>query len=99
MQTSVSDTGQVKEQKQKEQNLRKTEIEDVKSILSTEHGRRFFFRYLTICGVFKSSFTGSSETYFLEGRRDIGLRLLSDINESNPRAYAALMEENERVLK
>ena len=97
MQTNVADQKQVKEQKQKEKDIRKTELDDVKSILSTEHGRRFFFRYLSICGVFKSSFTGSSETYFLEGRRDVGLRLLADINESNPKAYAALMEENERA--
>ena len=60
---------------------------DLKWILATEQGRRFVWRLLETTGIFKSSFTGSSETYFLEGQRNVGLKLLADVMECEPQAY------------
>jgi hypothetical protein len=73
---------------------RRQQLEDVRWILSTKSGRRFFWRYIGDCGVFRSSFTGSSDTFFKEGMRIVGLNLLSDINDADPKAYALMMSEN-----
>lgn len=60
---------------------------DLKYILDSEQGRRFVWRILEMTGLFKSSFTGSSETYFLEGQRNIGLKLLAEVMNCDPQAY------------
>jgi hypothetical protein len=62
-------------------------------ILSSRQGRRFLWRYLERCGVFKTSFDGTSRTYFNEGERNIGLKLLADVNEANIEAYVTMMKE------
>jgi hypothetical protein len=91
---NAADPTQVKEQAQKEKRGREKELDDVKFILSHRQGRRFYFRYLEECGVFKTSFTGNSQTFFLEGQRNIGLKLLSDLNEAEPEAYIVMIKEN-----
>jgi len=96
MQTNAADRTQIKEARQTEKDRRKNETEDLKYLLSLPAFRRFYWRYLCECGVFKSSFTGSSETYFREGRRDVGLMLMADLNDSNPAVYAALVTENQK---
>ena len=68
----------------------------MRSILATKEGLRFMWRYLSECGIFKTSMTGSSQTFFLEGRRDIGLRLLTDVNEADPEAYFRMLSEDKK---
>ena len=91
---NAADSAQVKKASQKEKDRIRQEREDVASILGTQAGRRFFFRYLIICGVFKTSFTGNSETFFKEGQRNVGLMLLEDINSVAPESYAVMMKES-----
>lgn len=72
------------------------EADDLRSVLATEQGRRFMWRLLTQTGVFKSTFTGDNETFFLEGQRNIGLFLLQDIMGLCPERFTEMMEnENE----
>jgi hypothetical protein len=97
MQTNAADPRQIREAKQTSREIRKQELKDVSLILSTIEGRRFFFRYLCECGIFKTSFTGSSETFFREGQRNVGLSLLADLNDADPTMYAKIMEENRKV--
>ena len=93
---TASDPAQVKEAAQKVKYGREQELNDVKAILATKEGLRFMWRYLTECGIFKTSMTGSSQTFFLEGRRDIGLRLLADVNEADPEAYFRMLSEDKK---
>lgn len=89
---NASDATQVKEAKIKEKIGRDLELNDIRQLIATAHGKRVFWRYLELCGVYKSSFTGSSETFFLEGQRNIGLKILADIVDADPKAYVAMME-------
>lgn len=89
---------QIKEAGRKQRFSREQELEDVKFILGSLQGRRFVWRYLEECGVFKTSFTGTSQTFFLEGERNVGLRLLADINEAQPEAYVTMMKENKQEI-
>lgn len=91
---NAADRKQVEEAKKKERNERNQEIEDIRFVLSDARGRRFFWRYLGECGVFKTSMTGNSQTFFNEGMRNIGLKLLADLNEADPGAYIKMMNEN-----
>ncbi len=72
---------------------RDQEIADFKWLTESKQGRRFLWRLLDKTGVYRSSFTGSSETFFLEGQRNIGLLLMSEINAICPDVYATMLKE------
>lgn len=88
---SEIENGEQLTKRQKEQ--RRQELKDVIFILSSSEGRRFFWRYLTFCGVFRTTFTGNNQTFFKEGERNIGLSLFADMNEAVPEAYAVMQRE------
>ena len=90
---NAADEKQVKKADKKEKMIDSRNLEDMKFILQTVQGRRFIWRYLGLCGVFKSSFTGNSETFLNEGKRLVGLTLLNDINEADPDSYTRMMKE------
>lgn len=90
---NAADAEQVKEAEKKVKWTRERELEDIRFILQTSQGRRFVWRYLTLCGVFETSFTGSSETFFKEGQRNVGLKLLADINDAEAEAFVVMMRE------
>ena len=96
---NVATDESVKEATKKETMIKNREKEDVVHVLSSRHGRRFVWKYLSICGVFKLSADNSgSWTYFNEGQRNIGLKLLNDINETDPANYILMMKEHNEDL-
>ena len=72
----------------------KIEVDDLKWIMSNKRGRRFAWRLLDRAGIYRTSFTGNSTTFFNEGMRNIGLMLVADIHEACPEAYALMIKEN-----
>jgi hypothetical protein len=72
--------------------------EIVTQIMQTMPGRRWMLEKLEECHVFRTSFNRDSSTMaFMEGQRDIGLKLLNDIMASCPDEYLLMMREsNER---
>lgn len=94
---NVADKSQVKKAEYKEKFFREQELNDIRSVLAEKPGRRFVWRYLAECGVFKTSFTGSSETFFKEGMRNIGLKLLADINDASPESYMVMVKEDKEL--
>lgn len=91
---NAADEDQVKKAKNKEKFSRERELEDMKSVLESPMGRRIFWKYLSDCGVFKTSFNESSHTMaFLEGQRNVGLKILTDITQADPTKYLQMMEE------
>lgn len=69
------------------------EAEDFKWIMSNKRGRRFAWRFLEKAGVFRTSFTGNSTTFFNEGQRNLGLYVLGLIHEHAPEAYLLMLNE------
>lgn len=47
----------------------------LKKVLSSKEGRWFYTRILEMTGYKSQSFTGNSQTFFLEGKRAIGIQL------------------------
>jgi hypothetical protein len=76
------------------------EIDDLKTVLKKPEGRRFVYKVLSECGVFKASFSlNSMQTAFQEGRRDIGILLLKMLDEAEPQAYSQMLTEHFSELK
>lgn len=67
--------------------------EDLRFIMSTKTGRRFIWTMLGDSGLYQSSFTGNSETFFKEGLRQGGLRLLAHVTSACPDAYIKMIQE------
>lgn len=70
------------------------EAEDVKWVMTHSAGRRFMWRLLDKAGLYRSTMTGNSHTFFNEGRRDFGLYLIALINEHCPEQYALMVAES-----
>jgi len=86
---------------QKEYEKRRTrEIDDLQKVLKLPEGRRLVWRILSEAGVFKASFSlNSMQTAFNEGRRDIGIWLIQDVDRAEPNAYAQMQREYYSELK
>jgi len=72
---------------------RKTDEEDIRWLMGQKQGRRIVARLLSMTGVYRTSFTGNSETFFREGMRNIGLILLSDIHNLCPEEFVSMLKE------
>jgi len=75
--------------------VRKQEVEDLKWLMGHKQGRRFVWRLLEKAGVYRTSFTGNSETFFREGMRNLGLFVLSEVMEVTPEQFAQMLKEQQ----
>lgn len=83
-----------------QQNLRRMqELQDIEHVMSSEQGRRFMWRMLSLAGVFRSSMTGNSQTFFNEGMRVIGTTLMGDIAEAELEELELKMRREARNSK
>jgi hypothetical protein len=92
--------GQENDKREREKKLRTDAYlaaEDMKWLMGSKRGRRIAWRILERTGMYRSSFTGNSETYFREGMRNVGLMLMAQIHEVAPESYSLMMkEQNDR---
>lgn len=96
---NAANSNQVKSAKSKAKLSRERELKDILRLAESLDGEkflRFLWRYLGLCGVFRTSFTGKDDTFFLEGQRNIGLQLLADVNEADPQIYVRMIELGRR---
>lgn len=88
---NAADERRVKDAAKKNSNERETELNDIKDILSRPSGMRFFKRMLADGHMFSSTFTGNSQSFFLEGHRNFMLKYFGDVCEACPEKVAALV--------
>lgn len=62
-----------RDREEKQRLISRQEVEDIKWVMSDKRGRRMMWGLLERAGLYRSSFTGNSETFFREGARNIGL--------------------------
>lgn len=91
---NAADEAQVEERGKKKESERDQQLNDLRHILASPQGRRFYWRKLSDCGVFKTSFTGNSTTFFNEGMRNVGLGMMTDLMDADPQAYITMMNES-----
>jgi len=73
--------------------IARAEQKDVAELMHSPAFRRYAKRYLSSCSVFKTTFTGNSETFFREGQRSIGTTMLAEIMSATPQRFPELMAE------
>ena len=54
------------------------------NVFDTEDGKKVLWWLLTLTHPYQTSFTGNSMTYFKEGERQVGLKLLGKLLEARP---------------
>lgn len=97
MQKNVADEKQIKDARLHERFAKRKEQEDIQFLLSTPQGRRYIWKVLSICGVYRQSAVDSgSWTYFNEGRRSVGLKLLDEVMIADAAAYLKMIDENKQ---
>lgn len=73
------------------------EREEMRNTLASPDGRAVVWRILEQCGIYRSSFQGEALTMaFNEGKRQIGLWLLSELQQANPGAYLAMQRDKKQ---
>jgi hypothetical protein len=92
-QRNAADESQVAEAAGSERRGRDRELNDLRVVMSSPEGRRFIWRWLGMCGVFRTSFETNARIYFNEGQRDIGLRLTAEITEADEALYLQMQRE------
>ena len=88
---NASDPKQVKDKADAALRARKQELDDVRYLIKTPAGLRYFRKLLGRGSVFTTTFTGNSRTFFNEGARNLALGILADVSEAAPEAIADLM--------
>ena len=87
-----------KKQKQRERLLLEKSTLDklqeaFKSVIHTEDGRLVMWWLLEEAKVFRSCFTGNSVTFFNEGARELGLKVLEQIMSADDTMFAVMQRE------
>lgn len=72
--------------------LRKREA--LRRLLSDPAGREWVWDLLADCYIFGTTYTGNAETYFREGKRNVGLQVLDEMHKAAPDSFANMMKEN-----
>ena len=75
----------------KQRELRR--VNGLNHLLSSADGRLWLWELLTFCGIAKTSFDGTSRTYFNEGGRNVGLRIQADLTSRFPEKYVQMLRE------
>lgn len=71
------------------------DIADFKWLMSDHRGRRFLWKTMGDCRLFQSSIGPTDAvTNYNEGQRNVGLLLLSQVNDLTPELYAVMAAEN-----
>lgn len=79
--------------RERAERIERAELADVAALMALPEFRRYAKRYLGLCNVFQTTFTGSSETFFREGKRAVGTTIFGEIMKVAPERFAQLMAE------
>lgn len=100
--TSHDDFLTHEEKQEKEEERKRIELEelqateDLRAMVGTPEGIRFFRRFFEYGRLFNTSFTGNAETTaFNEGRRSLALKIMDDIINVDQSKMAAIMYKKE----
>jgi hypothetical protein len=79
---------------QLEKRRKDRDISDLKKVLGDVEGRRFVWRILSESGIFRGSFNANALAMaFNEGKRDIGLLVIGEINGNVPQRLFQMQGE------
>lgn len=90
----ASDPEQVQKRKSKAGRKRKVEVDVVGALMADRNGRAWLYGLLEMTHIYESCFTEgrADATAFLLGERNVGLRILADM-QNYPELFMQLMQE------
>ena len=68
-----------------------------KTVFGTPEGKVVLDDILSKGSLWSTTFTGNSQTYFNEGKRDLALYVLKRTNTADPNIIIRLMEDNLKI--
>lgn len=81
--------------------VRDIEKMDIQAVMNTENGRRLVYRMLVRAGLYQTSYDPEApekNIFFKEGQRNMGLWLLSELQDAAPDSYLLMMKESRNVV-
>ena len=98
MSRNLADKDQVKRAERQEKDLRKQELDDMKTVLSNASGKRLLWRLMGTCNTFSTIYSeSSSRMSYLSGKQDVGHFLMSEIIAADPNLFVKLMKDNNKA--
>lgn len=94
----ASDEKHVKTKKTRAKIERENQLSAMRDIVENKGGAEFLWRLLSRCKLYETSFTGNSQTFFNEGKREVGLWVLAEIMAADPKAYANMMINHQEEI-
>lgn len=79
--------------KQHRANRQETLKADLVWLMEQPRGRRVLWGIMEEAGLFRTSFTGNSETFLREGERNVALRLQAQLIWADRQKFAAMLQE------
>lgn len=67
---------------------------DMRAVLASPEGRRVLLWVLQCTNIYAGSYTGDNDTFYREGRRAVGLRIIAELNAVDPMAYVGLLNDS-----
>lgn len=73
--------------------LEQRKVAGLRLLLDHPDGRAWLWDLIGFCGVYRTSFTGNSETFMREGQRNVGLKIHAELLKHFPESYMTMMKE------
>jgi hypothetical protein len=95
---NAADENQVQEADLRLRFTKRDQDKDMLALLAMPEFRRFAWRHIKETGIFSVSGTCDNYTFFREGARNVGLKLLDEITTLSPDAYLQMITENKETI-
>lgn len=66
---------------------------NTREVLKLKAGKEIIWHILSMCGIYDDTFTGNSQSFYLEGKRAVGLEILQLLEDADPTFYPKLLLE------
>jgi len=94
---NLANEREVKKAAQKEKDLRRQELNDIRTVLSNASGRRLMWRLLERCNTFNSVFSSElPRMSYQAGQQDLGHFLMAEIVSADENLLLKLMKDNHK---
>lgn len=91
---NAANPAQVRDRGRKQKHEEEQELVDLRELLKLPAAQRFLWRQLEKCHVWASSFHPSGQVFAAnEGRRGVGVELMTQIIEADPQAWIDLQQQ------
>lgn len=91
----TSNPVEVNKARKKSSRTRADRLKFVEAAMTMPQGRAWFYDLINFCHVFNTTFDEDPYRHaFRTGEANIGLRILSDIQETSPQNYVLMVSEN-----